>query len=208
VKGVIAILVGAFYAATVQAGTFVVEVSGVVQRAIGQSGGVLDAVQVGDAVTETFVFDTARFPVSTGDGATSLVYANSYVSPVDALRSRVTVGAVRFDVQGYPFAFEAATAFDSFVPATPVGVPPPPPSDRFAVSDISAAVALNVPDTRGLVRWAAFGALAPAASSMVPVPITSLANVNLAAATAFASQLIEGEAWVNPRLPSVSRSVA
>ena len=204
-KAVIAIIIGAFCASTVQAETFVVQVKGVVQSAFGQGGGVLDAVESGDAVTETFAFDTARFPLSAGDGATALAYQNPYLSPVDAVRSRITVGSVAFNVEGYPLLVEGAAVVDSLLSATPPGAPPgfppPVPPDRFALNDGSATAALNVPAARGLIRWAIFGASAPGASSLVTVPVTSIADVSFTAATAFASSLSEVQGWVNPALP-------
>jgi hypothetical protein len=191
-KRSIALVVGALCISTAQAATFVVEVNGVVQNAFGTSGGVLDAAQIGEAVTETFVFDTDRFPQVIGDGATTLGYLNPYLSPVDAVRSRFTVGGRVFNVDGYPLLREGASALDSFVIQLPPGFPPPPPNDGFAVSDASATVALNVAGARGLTRSAFFTALAPGASSLVTVPLTSLSNVHLGEATLFNSSLIEG----------------
>ena len=123
-KRSIAFLVGALCVTTVQAATFVVEVKGVVQNAFGRSGGVLDAAQIGDVVSETFAFDTERFPVSAGDGATVLAYLNTYSSPIDSVRSRITVGSASFDVGGYPLLLEGASAIDSLVVALPPGFPP------------------------------------------------------------------------------------
>lgn len=191
-KRSIAIIVGALCVSTVQAATFVVEVRGVVQTAFGQSGGVLDAAQPGDVVTETFAFDTERFPLVAGDGATTLGYLNPYLSPTDGVRSRMTVGGVPFNVDGYPLLLEGASAIDSLVIQLPASLPPPPPIDAFAMSDASATVALNVAGARGLIRWAIFGARAPGTSSLVTVPLTSMANVHLSEATAFNSTLIEG----------------
>jgi hypothetical protein len=191
-KRSIAVVVGALCVSTVHAATFVVEVRGVVQNAFGQSGGVLDAVQTGDAVTETFVFDTDRFPQTIGDGATALGYVNPYLSPIDAVRSRITVRGSVFSVDGYPLLREGASALDSFVIQLPPGLPPPPPLDAFAVNDASATVALNVAGAHGFIRSATFTATAPGASSLVSVPINGLTNVHLTEATAFNSALIEG----------------
>jgi hypothetical protein len=192
-KRSIAIIVGALCVPTVRAETFVVQVTGVVQAVFGgQSGGVLDAAQPGEAVTETFAFDTDRFPLALGDGATTLGYANPYLSPTDAVRSRVTVGGRVFNVDGYPLQFEGVSALDSVVTQPPPPLPPLPPTDRFGVNDASVTVALNVAGARGQIRWANFGAQAPGASSLVSVPITSLTNVRLSEATAMTSNLIEG----------------
>jgi hypothetical protein len=51
---------------------------------------------------------------------------------------------------------------------------------------------LNVAGAQGLIRAASFAALAPGASSLVTVPVTSLSNVHLTEATVLNSGLLEG----------------
>lgn len=189
---VAAIVVGVLNVSAAHAATFVVEVRGVVSDVFGTGGDQLASAQVGDDVRETFVFDTERLPLTTGDGATFLSYLNEYSSPTQAVRSRVTVGGLSFDVDGYPFLLEGAIAYDSQVLTLPPGFPPQPPTDRFAVVDASATAALNVAGASGHARWAVFGAEAPGASSLVSVPITDLTQVRLTEAAAFTSTLIEG----------------